>query len=66
MDEAKALLASRGWNAARPLVAVAPGAAYGTAKRWPPEHFGAMLTRVIQDTRAQGVLVGTADDIATM
>ena len=34
VEESKALLAARGWTGSRPLLVVAPGAAYGTAKRW--------------------------------
>lgn len=64
VDEAKALLLEHGWETARPLLAVAPGAAYGTAKRWLPEHFGSLLTRTIE-AGAQCALVGTAADAAT-
>jgi heptosyltransferase-2 len=64
-DEATTLLAARGWDASRPLLVIAPGAAYGTAKRWLPEHFGSLVTRAIQETGAHGVIVGTAADADT-
>jgi heptosyltransferase II len=44
-----------------PLVGLAPGAAYGHAKRWPPERFAALAERL----RARGaavVLVGAGAD----
>lgn len=65
VSEAKALLASRGWDQSRRLLVVAPGAAYGTAKRWLPEYFAAMVTRTIKESGAQCALVGTADDAGT-
>jgi heptosyltransferase-2 len=64
VDEAKALLVAHGWQTDRPLLAAAPGAAYGRAKRWPPDHFGSLLTRTIE-AGARCALVGTADDMAT-
>ena len=57
--------AARGWDRSRPLLVVAPGAAYGTAKRWLPSHFASLVTRAIQETGAHGVLVGTAADADT-
>jgi heptosyltransferase-2 len=64
IDDARALLTARGWQAPRPLLVAAPGAAYGTAKRWLPKHFGSLLTRAIDEMGVQSVLVGTADDAA--
>jgi lipopolysaccharide heptosyltransferase II len=61
---ARMLLHSRAWDESRPLVAVAPGAAYGTAKRWLPEHFAALLTSLVK-VGAQCVLVGSAGDAET-
>jgi lipopolysaccharide heptosyltransferase II len=55
------LLVAAGWDQRTPLVALAPGAAYGGAKRWPPESFAALasaLARVGTGT----VLVGGPGD----
>jgi heptosyltransferase-2 len=65
VDAARRLLADRGWDGARPLVAVAPGAAYGTAKRWLPAHFVQLLTRLVREREAHVVLVGGAGDSDT-
>ena len=61
-DEARTLLMARGWGESRPLLVVAPGAAYGTAKRWLPGYFGSVLTRAIREIGVQGVIVGTPAD----
>ena len=61
-DDARSLLMARGWGESRPLLVVAPGAAYGTAKRWPPGYFGSTLTRGIRESGVQGVIVGTPAD----
>jgi heptosyltransferase-2 len=65
LDAARSLLASRGWDGTRPLMAVAPGAAYGTAKRWLPLHFVRLIEAAVRDRRVQGVLVGSAGDAET-
>jgi heptosyltransferase-2 len=64
IEAARALLTTRGWDQSRPLVAVAPGAAYGTAKRWMPEHYSALVTKLVSGG-AHCVLVGSAGDRQT-
>jgi heptosyltransferase-2 len=53
-----------GWNGRAPLVALAPGAAYGGAKRWPPPYF-AELAGTLASDGVDCVMVGTAADAAT-
>jgi heptosyltransferase-2 len=53
-----------GWNGRTPLVALAPGAAYGGAKRWPPEYFAELADGLAGDG-VQCVIVGTAADAPT-
>lgn len=45
-----------------PVVAVAPGAAYGHAKRWLPERFADVINRLVGQTPAAVVLVGSRGD----
>jgi heptosyltransferase II len=60
-EAARALLVARGWSGAEPLVALAPGAAYGGAKRWPAEHAAAAIAAL--DARGvRTVLVGAGAD----
>jgi heptosyltransferase-2 len=54
------LLVETGWDGT-PLVAVAPGAAFGGAKRWPPEYF-ADLVRGFAADGVRSVVVGSAAD----
>ena len=65
MKTARELLMSGGWDGTRPLVVTAPGAAYGTAKRWLPPYFADVMTRLSRDSDVQCVLVGTAGDLET-
>jgi heptosyltransferase-2 len=51
-----------GVDSGRPLVAFAPGAAYGHAKRWLPERVADVAARLVRSRRAAAVLVGAPDD----
>ena len=55
-------LKGAGWDGRRPLVALAPGAAYGGAKRWPAASF-AELARALADDGIQTVMVGGRGDL---
>jgi heptosyltransferase-2 len=62
MDEARTLLSSKGWSAGRPFVVMAPGAAYGGAKRWQAEYFADVAVQLIRDQQVDCVLIGSAAD----
>ena len=57
-------LTRAGWDRHSPVVAFAPGAAYGGAKRWPPQYFAELATALTRDGAAV-TLVGSAADAAT-
>ncbi|HUR33798.1 MAG TPA: lipopolysaccharide heptosyltransferase II [Vicinamibacterales bacterium] len=54
-------LAAAGWDGQSPLVALAPGAAFGGAKRWPAAHFAATADALARDG-VRSVLVGAGAD----
>ncbi|MDP1571063.1 MAG: lipopolysaccharide heptosyltransferase II [Vicinamibacterales bacterium] len=56
------LLEGHGLAAAAPFVAMAPGAAYGKAKQWPPERFAELAARIHAELGWRAVLVGTRSD----
>jgi heptosyltransferase-2 len=58
---ADALLAQLGVDRSTPLVGLAPGAAYGHAKRWPPKRVAELATR-LSAAGASCLLVGAAGD----
>jgi heptosyltransferase-2 len=64
-DAARAFLAGRGWDPSRPLIAFAPGAAYGTAKRWIPDYVARVVTQLIRVRAATCVIVGSSGDRPT-
>ena len=49
---------------ARDYVVLAPGAAYGRAKQWPPERFAAVARTLWQTRGVTAVLVGVGGDAA--
>jgi lipopolysaccharide heptosyltransferase II len=62
IEAAAKLLQDRGWRVGQPLVGLAPGAAFGHAKRWAPERFGALASSLIHDIGAVCVLLGRDED----
>lgn len=62
---ARSQLREAGWDGTRPLVAFAPGAAYGTAKQWLPEHVARVVANLVMRRHATCVLVGSAGDAPT-
>jgi heptosyltransferase-2 len=61
-DRAMALLTDAGWQGG-PIVSFAPGAAFGTAKRWPPDRAGAVAALLAYEPGAVPVLVGARADV---
>lgn len=47
-----------------PLIALAPGAAYGPAKEWPAAHYATLVDRLAADHDAEAVLVGAPSERA--
>jgi heptosyltransferase II len=57
-------LRREGWNGQTPLVAIAPGAAFGSAKRWPPSAFADLAAGLAEDGVGV-VMVGAEADRGT-
>jgi len=60
--EAAQLLAEHGWTPGTRLIAVAPGAAFGGAKRWVPARFAGVSAALAESHDALTVIVGSAAD----
>jgi heptosyltransferase-2 len=60
-ERARSTLSKYDVDPSTTLVGFAPGAAYGHAKRWPPERVAAVIAR-LNERGAVCVLVGTSDD----
>ncbi|MBI2187410.1 MAG: lipopolysaccharide heptosyltransferase II [Acidobacteria bacterium] len=65
VDAARRFLVERGWQGARPLVVFAPGAAYGTAKRWLPASVARVAASLVREQGRTCVLVGSRADRET-
>jgi heptosyltransferase-2 len=60
VEESKQLLYQRGYVKGKKLIGINPGAAYGSAKCWPPERFRALAMRIMLETDAYVVFFGDA------
>jgi heptosyltransferase-2 len=56
------LLTRAGVSADATLVGVAPGAAYGQAKQWPPARMAEVIARLVREKDVTCLLVGAAHD----
>ena len=56
------LLTRAGVSSDARLVGVAPGAAYGQAKQWPPARMAEFIARLVREQDATCMLVGAAHD----
>jgi heptosyltransferase-2 len=65
IERAAALLAQRGVDLTGPFVGLAPGAAYGQAKQWPPDRVADLAVRLIRERGVSCVLVGASHDRGT-
>jgi heptosyltransferase II len=63
-EAADTLLRSAGWDGRAALAAIAPGAAYGGAKRWPPRAFAELVDALASDG-VRSVMVGSEADAPT-
>ncbi|MBF0456790.1 MAG: lipopolysaccharide heptosyltransferase II [Nitrospirae bacterium] len=47
----------------RPVIGINPGAAFGSAKRWPAERFAELISRIIKEKGGSAVLFGSPKDM---
>jgi heptosyltransferase-2 len=62
IDAAAKLLAGHGWAPGQKLVGIAPGAAFGHAKRWPPERYAALASSLRNELGVMCVVLGRSED----
>jgi heptosyltransferase-2 len=58
VQESKTLLFRQGYKAGKKLIGMNPGAAYGSAKCWPPERFQQLAKKLLDRTDASIVFFG--------
>lgn len=58
VEKSKELLHQRGYTAGQKLIGINPGAAFGSAKCWPPDRFRALAEKLLRETDAMIVFFG--------
>jgi heptosyltransferase-2 len=61
-QSAAVLLSRAGVTSDAPLVGIAPGAAYGQAKQWPPARAAEVIARLVRERGVTCAIVGAAHD----
>ena len=61
---ARRRLLDLGWDGVRPVIVLAPGAAYGGARRWIPRHVARLATDLVTWRHVTCALVGSRGDAA--
>jgi len=46
----------------RPIILINPGAAYGSAKRWPTKYFAILIEMIIKDLNGSIIITGSTDE----
>jgi heptosyltransferase-2 len=62
IGSAAKLLKEQGWNTGQSLIGIAPGAAFGHAKRWPATRFAELAVQLSQQLGAACVVLGRNED----
>ena len=65
----KEILVQRGYSLGKPLIGINPGAAYGSAKCWPPERFRELAVRLLEKDPESTILFfgdGTTKELIQM
>ena len=60
---ARDLLSSYFPDAGFPLIGINPGAAFGPAKRWPPERFTELISKIIHELNGRIVIFGSRTEV---
>ena len=62
-ERAREFLSSQGVSMERPVIALCPGSTNSRAKRWPAERYAALGDRFVEESGANVLLIGSADEL---